>query len=156
MNLPKHILGLAVIIVSLTSCKDNAAEPEATQTETTTATTDVENTTTATPDTPVNNAAPAATAPMSAAAENTATPAVNPPHGQPGHRCEIPVGAPLNSQPANTNAPVMQQQAPSANPASFMQPAARQQTATPTAPGMNPPHGQPGHRCDVAVGAPLP
>ncbi len=25
-----------------------------------------------------------------------------------------------------------------------------------TAPGMNPPHGQPGHRCDIAVGAPLP
>ena len=24
-----------------------------------------------------------------------------------------------------------------------------------TAPGMNPPHGQPGHRCDIAVGAPL-
>ena len=23
------------------------------------------------------------------------------------------------------------------------------------APGMNPPHGQPGHRCDIAVGAPL-
>ncbi len=25
-----------------------------------------------------------------------------------------------------------------------------------TAPGMNPPHGQPGHRCEIAVGAPLP
>ena len=25
----------------------------------------------------------------------------------------------------------------------------------PTAPGMNPPHGQPGHRCDIAIGAPL-
>ena len=25
-----------------------------------------------------------------------------------------------------------------------------------TAPGMNPPHGQPNHRCDIAVGAPLP
>ena len=25
-----------------------------------------------------------------------------------------------------------------------------------TPPGMNPPHGQEGHRCDVAVGAPLP
>src|SRR6188474_1027285 len=24
-----------------------------------------------------------------------------------------------------------------------------------TAEGMNPPHGQPGHRCDIAVGAPL-
>jgi hypothetical protein len=26
---------------------------------------------------------------------------------------------------------------------------------TKTAPGMNPPHGEPGHRCDIAVGAPL-
>jgi hypothetical protein len=26
---------------------------------------------------------------------------------------------------------------------------------TPVAPGMNPQHGQPGHRCDIAVGAPL-
>ena len=25
-----------------------------------------------------------------------------------------------------------------------------------TPPGMNPPNGQEGHRCDVAVGAPLP
>ena len=27
--------------------------------------------------------------------------------------------------------------------------------AAATAEGMNPPHGQPGHRCDIAVGAPL-
>jgi len=26
---------------------------------------------------------------------------------------------------------------------------------TAVAPGMNPAHGQPGHRCDIAVGAPL-
>jgi hypothetical protein len=26
---------------------------------------------------------------------------------------------------------------------------------TKTAPGMNPPHGEPNHRCDIAVGAPL-
>ena len=30
------------------------------------------------------------------------------------------------------------------------------QPQTQTAPGMNPPHGQEGHRCDIAVGAPLP
>ena len=29
-------------------------------------------------------------------------------------------------------------------------------TTTVTQPGMNPPHGQEGHRCDVAVGAALP
>ena len=27
---------------------------------------------------------------------------MNPPHGQPGHRCDIPVGQPLNSKPAQT------------------------------------------------------
>jgi len=30
-----------------------------------------------------------------------------------------------------------------------------EQQAQKTAPGMNPPHGQPGHRCDIAVGAAL-
>ena len=28
--------------------------------------------------------------------------------------------------------------------------------STPTGVTLNPPHGQPGHRCDIAVGAPLP
>ena len=32
-------------------------------------------------------------------------PGMNPPHGQPGHRCEIPVGAPLNSKPAQSIQP---------------------------------------------------
>jgi hypothetical protein len=32
---------------------------------------------------------------------NTAVaPGMNPAHGQPGHRCDIPVGSPLNSKPA--------------------------------------------------------
>ena len=71
---------------------------------------------------------------------------MNPPHGQPGHRCDIPVGAPLNSKPV-------------ANPTTATQPQAvvttTQQPVALTAPGMNPPHGQPNHRCDIAVGAPL-
>src|SRR5688572_14008415 len=33
-------------------------------------------------------------------AQTTTAPGMNPPHGQPGHRCEIAVGAPLNSAPA--------------------------------------------------------
>ena len=66
---------------------------------------------------------------------------MNPAHGQPGHRCDIPVGAPLNSPPGKqTAAPVAQTVTPA---------------KTVTAPGMNPAHGQPGHRCDIAVGAPL-
>lgn len=69
---------------------------------------------------------------------------MNPAHGQPGHRCDIAVGAPLNSAPAK---PATTTTTQTVTPA----PA----TATKTAPGMNPPHGQPGHRCDIAVGAPL-
>lgn len=84
-------------------------------------------------------------------------PGMNPPHGQPGHRCEIAVGAPLNSkpvQPTATSQPVTQPvtlNAPTQAPVT----ANNQQPPVKTAPGMNPPHGQPGHRCDIAVGAPL-
>lgn len=80
---------------------------------------------------------------------------LNPAHGEPGHRCDIPVGSPLNSKPA---------QQPVVNNSQVVQPPVIQQTGTTTipatgntttAPGMNPAHGQPGHRCDIAVGAPL-
>ena len=75
-------------------------------------------------------------------------PGMNPPHGEPNHRCDIAVGAPLNSKPAPaTNQPANATSAPVVTTA---QPAAQK-----TAPGMNPPHGEPNHRCDIAVGAPL-
>lgn len=71
--------------------------------------------------------------------------ALNPPHGQPGHVCEIPVGAPLNSAPANTMEGSNQ-----------IQSTPGQQTQEGTvAEGINPPHGQPGHDCNIPVGAPL-
>jgi len=74
---------------------------------------------------------------------------INPAHGQPGHRCEIAVGAPLDSKPApKTAAPAV---ATTAVPAS----ATVSPVGDKVAPGMNPAHGQPGHRCDIAVGAPL-
>lgn len=91
-------------------------------------------------------------------------PGMNPPHGQPGHRCDIAVGAPLNSpkttKPAATGAgtAIVQQ----VTPTTTSQPAAAPAILSPnseqttTAPGMNPPHGQPGHQCGIAVGAPLP
>jgi len=81
-------------------------------------------------------------------------PGMNPPHGQPNHRCDIAVGAPLNSPPGKTVTPTQTSPAPQSAPAApaILNPG----TATATAPGMNPPHGQEGHRCDVAVGAPLP
>lgn len=80
----------------------------------------------------------------------TTSTGMNPAHGQPGHRCDIQVGAPLNSPVPAT---AQQTTAIAPNPA----PSATAQTEiTPTAEGMNPPHGQTNHRCDIAVGAPLP
>lgn len=71
---------------------------------------------------------------------------MNPSHGQPGHRCDIPVGAPLNS-PATSQ--VITQ------PNVTVTPSATAVATTSTPKGMNPPHGQSGHRCDIPVGSPL-
>lgn len=94
-------------------------------------------------------------------------PGMNPPHGQAGHRCDIPVGAPLNSKPA----PAAQTGTASTkqlDPSMFTTNTSTTQEKTPlmldpnntpvtvTEPGMNPPHGQDGHRCDIPVGAALP
>ncbi len=78
---------------------------------------------------------------------------LNPAHGQPGHRCDISVGAPLNSKPAPNGAAqptVVTTQQPAQNNTVITQMPAQK-----TAPGMNPPHGEPGHRCDITTGAPL-
>lgn len=101
----------------------------------------------------------------------TATPPeLNPPHGQPFHRCDIPVGSPLNAAPSVKS--LQSQPAPQINRtgmAPTLENAARlnnpqvNNTAAPTVanansgkPKLNPPHGQPFHRCDIAVGSPLP
>ncbi|MEO6176542.1 MAG: hypothetical protein ABIP27_15440 [Flavobacterium circumlabens] len=103
----------------------------------------------------------AAAAPAPTANPNTvmnATGGINPAHGQPGHRCDIAVGAPLNSAPTQT-----QTQTTTTQTAQTMQVNPGKQVVTTTttaapvkvAKGMNPSHGQPGHRCDIPVGAPL-
>ena len=77
----------------------------------------------------------------------------NPPHGQPGHVCGTPVpntGTPAKPS-ASTTAPQMissPSQIPTAKQVAMPTPVA-------TKPGMNPPHGQAGHRCDISVGEPL-
>lgn len=72
---------------------------------------------------------------------NTSSKKLNPKHGAPGHRCDIAIGAPLDSKPTQV---------------ATTQPAVVKQTvAIKTGKGLNPPHGQPNHRCDIAVGAPL-
>jgi uncharacterized protein YvpB len=92
---------------------------------------------------------------------------LNPPHGYPGHRCDLKVGEPLNLKPEIKTAKQ------ELNPA-HGQPGHRcdiavgaplnskpaintaQNSAVPALKnGLNPAHGQPGHRCDIAVGAPL-
>lgn len=114
--------------------------------------------------TPANNITinPTPAAPVAATAPSATAAGMNPAHGQPGHRCDIAVGAPLNSKPtgqATTTQPLsLQPSIPTATPVAtpVAAPAAKTTTTpTVTAPGMNPAHGQPGHRCDIAVGAPL-
>lgn len=75
---------------------------------------------------------------------------LNPAHGQPGHRCDIAVGAPLNTQPATAPQPAAVS-VPQAAPAADVQGA---RNVNPSA-KLNPPHGQPGHDCAVPVGTPL-
>jgi len=99
------------------------------------------------------SAIPAAeTAPVSASSvvSTSGKPALNPAHGQPYHRCEIAVGAPIDSAPAQQNAA---QQTPSILSPTIA-PAPQAQAIGPK-PAMNPAHGEPHHRCDLAVGAPL-
>lgn len=94
---------------------------------------------------------PAQTSPQQTTSTTAA--GLNPPHGQPGHRCDISVGAPLNSKPSTPT--TVTTAAPQQQTVVMPQPTAPA-AATTTAAGKNPPHGQPGHRCDIAVGAPLP
>lgn len=78
-----------------------------------------------------------------------ATVALNPEHGAPGHRCDIAVGAPLNS-PGSTPAP-----APISTPAPVtLKPQTPPQPANNNV-RLNPAHGQPGHDCAIPVGQPL-
>ena len=70
--------------------------------------------------------------------------ALNPAHGLPGHRCDIPEGAPLNSAPVSTTIPP----ASNASPVNIQQPVNSNVR-------LNPAHGQPGHDCSVPVGQPL-
>ena len=77
--------------------------------------------------------------------------AVNPPHGQPNHRCDIEVGAPLTTSTKNVASTINTQTSLQTTPIISKEVNKR----VPTAKGMNPPHGEPGHRCDIPDGAPL-
>ncbi len=121
--------------------------------------------------TSLNTAGPLATssAPLASAStsSNTATKTpvktaastarLNPAHGQPGHDCSVAVGAPLKKTAASVSAPakatlasVPVETTPTAAPAVASAPNFNANAK------INPAHGQPGHDCAVAVGAPLP
>lgn len=118
----KRILNIAIIALSLTamvSCKEEKNETEAS----------TEN------------------SEVQATDNSKATAALNPVHGEPGHRCDLPVGAPLD-QAANTS--VQQINTTTSNP--NVSPVRVNGGDTPS---INPAHGQPGHDCSVPVGAEL-
>lgn len=112
-------------LVIFTSCKDQKTDKkaeEATQSQTT------EQTKT----NAVNN--------------NTAV-TINPAHGQPGHRCDIKVGDPIPNASSVIN---NSKQSPVINNTGSVPVNNNSSTAK-----VNPAHGQPGHRCDIPVGAAL-
>ena len=83
--------------------------------------------------------------------EKTATPvksvdgvALNPAHGQPNHRCDISVGAPLDSAPT-----------PVKTNSQTSDVVLDKGTVTLPKGTPNPAHGQPGHSCAVKVGVAL-
>jgi hypothetical protein len=103
--------------------------------------------------TPVQNITTPAVPVVQPAATTTAASGLNPAHGQPGHRCDIAVGQPLNSKPQAKNQATTIP-SPVVTAPALDTPLIQPQTNT-TAAGLNPAHGQPGHRCDIAVGQPL-
>lgn len=110
----------------------------------------ISNKTTSTPNTVQTATTPIQSSPVMATATK---PGMNPAHGQPGHRCDISVGAPLNGVPAaqtstepTINKPIV------SSPLEYKP---NLTTDTKVVAGLNPAHGQPGHRCDISVGAPL-
>ena len=108
--------------------------------------------------TPTDGTVTVTPAPTPSSEVQPATAAVsdpNPAHGEPGHRCEIPVGASLSTAPAPGAAPAPAMQQPAIT-TTIPGGATVGSTGTATTPGMNPPHGQPGHDCAVPVGSPLP
>lgn len=151
----------------MVSCNDKKAETTTTTTETTTTT----DSSVVDPHAGHNHAPGEGHDHDHGAAPTQVAEGMNPAHGQPGHRCDIAVGAPLNSPPGKgADQAATQTAQPSQGgflggnnaQAAPAQQAAPQQSAPAqqTAPGMqgkpNPAHGQPGHRCDISVGQPLP
>jgi hypothetical protein len=144
---------ISVLFILFTSCTHTPKEPSYTraQEQIPSAQSADQEITSISTDTAVNQPEPE---------QSAAAIILNPPHGEPGHSCDIPVGSPLN---APADKPVREirntSMAPTIENAARMgSPARRQGSAAPATSGtarLNPPHGQPGHRCEIPVGSPL-
>ncbi len=160
------LIASAVVFYSCDKKESSAEEPQEINVSTSGSENDLDNTSSAIA--PAGNIgvdrnaapleAPAATPFPAGIDKSNGGPALNPAHGQPYHDCAIAVGAPLTSTSQPNLAPQLAApQQSSANTintnpvSSFQVPA----NATSTKPALNPAHGQPNHRCDIAVGAPL-
>lgn len=162
----KIFISAVAIGLTLSQMSCNNAADTANTTTTEPATTTIEAPTPLEPTTTIEgNATEPVTATTNAPTTGNKNEALNPPHGQPGHRCDIPEGAPLSSPPqqANQHQPAMPTPAAQAAPVAPNAPSMNVQPQMPaqkTAPGFsgkaNPEHGQPGHRCDLQVGEILP
>ena len=153
---------LVILTLALVSCQKKNETPETLSPELASyeqkSASDSSNVTSAQNSAPItmNNSAPVAPQSNTVSVNQTqpTAPGMNPPHGQPNHRCDIPVGAPLNSKKAEaTTVKTTDNQTTNATPIAAPQ---NNAGSTNVAAGMNPAHGQPGHRCDIPVGAPLP
>lgn len=144
-----HLLGFAVVALAFASCGETKKEPV------TEPTPQIETT---------DQSTATSSEPIAGEATNASSgEALNPAHGQPGHRCDIQVGQPLSTPVGGNQAVVPSQQgtpAPSNNQPFLVNDQAKQApaAAASTLPSgtLNPAHGQPGHRCDIQVGQPLP
>lgn len=109
----------------------------------------------------VNPTPTVSTKPVAVKSSGSVRPALNPAHGEPYHRCDIQVGAPIDSPSQQNVAPqTMPQQANNGgnfntNPISPSVAPSAPATAVGPKPALNPAHGEPHHRCDLQVGAPL-
>jgi len=116
----KIFLGLTIVgLTAFTSCKDEEKTPETEEKR---------------PNTEMSGNS----------SGNAETPDVNPPHGEPGHRCDMPVGASLSGE-NNTNTDAGSSSEMTTSPIRMKE----------SKPSKNPPHGEPYHDCSIPVGGDL-
>ncbi len=132
-NFKSFMIALFVAAPLFTACKDNATTTEETINTPQEATLEQKKQA-------LKNVAPTQTTTQTT---TNGSGAINPAHGQSGHDCAIPVGAPLNGSAA-TPAQTINLNNNNSSP-----------VKTSGTGAVNPAHGQPGHDCAVPVGAPL-